>query len=93
MRLLLHTASYWLVLTIRAAIPRLHPLAGAQFNTIHLRLLKLAAHISETATRVRIAFAATCADAAVPQPRRPASLPTVVAQGPPFAAPFATSNA
>jgi len=63
MRLVLHTAAYWLVLTIRAAIPRLHPLAKAEFATIRLRLLKLAARISETATRVRIAFTATCPQA------------------------------
>ena len=58
MRLILHTAAYWLVLTTRAAIPRLHPLAKAEFATIRLRLFKLAARISETGTRVRIAFAA-----------------------------------
>src|SRR5204862_2879490 len=34
MRLILHTAAYWLVLTTRAAIPRLHPLAKAEFATI-----------------------------------------------------------
>jgi hypothetical protein len=65
MRLLLHTAAYWLVLTIRATIPRRHPLARAEFVTIRLRLLKLAARISEAATRVRIAFAATCPEAAL----------------------------
>jgi hypothetical protein len=65
MRLILHTAAYWLVLTTRAAIPRLHPLAKAEFATIRLRLFKLAARISETATRVRIAFAAACPQAAL----------------------------
>ena len=47
MRLLLHTAAYWLLLAIRAAIPKVHPLARAEFATIRLRLLKLAARISE----------------------------------------------
>jgi hypothetical protein len=65
MRLILHTAAYWLVLTTRAAIPMLHPLAKAEFATIRLRLFKLAARISETATRVRIAFAAACPQAAL----------------------------
>ena len=65
MRLILHTAAYWLLLTTRAAIPRVHPLARAEFATIRLRLFKLAARISETATRVRIAFAATCPEAAL----------------------------
>jgi hypothetical protein len=65
MRLILHTVAYWLVLTLRAAIPKLHPLARAEFTTIRMRLLKLAARISETATRVRIACAAACPDAAL----------------------------
>ena len=65
MRLLLHTAAYWLVLATRAAIPTYHPLARAEFTTIRLRLFKLAARINETATRVRIAFAATCPEAAL----------------------------
>jgi hypothetical protein len=65
MRLLLHTAAYWLVLTTRAVIPTYHPLARAEFTTIRLRLFKLAARINETATRVRIAFAATCPEAAL----------------------------
>ena len=65
MRLFLHTAAYWLMLSIRTAIPRLHPLARAEFATLHLRLLKLAARITETATRARIAFATTCPEAAL----------------------------
>jgi hypothetical protein len=65
MRLILHTAAYWLLLATRAAIPKLHPMARAEFATIRLRLLKIAARISETATRVRIAFAAACPEAAL----------------------------
>ena len=65
MRLILHTTAYWLVLATRAAIPKPHPLARAEFATIRLRLLKLAARISETASRVRVAFAATCPEAAL----------------------------
>src|ERR1700736_5196647 len=41
MRLILHTAAYWLTLTVRDAIPATHALATAEFNTIRLRLLKL----------------------------------------------------
>jgi hypothetical protein len=40
MRLVLHTAAYWLMLTVRDAIPKAHALATAEFNTIRLRLLK-----------------------------------------------------
>jgi len=62
-RLVLHTAAYWLMLTVRDVIPRQQPLAGAEFTTLRLRLLKIAARVTETATRVRVAFAAACPDA------------------------------
>jgi len=58
-----HTAAYWLLLTLRDAIPKLQPLARAEFKTLRLRLIKVAARVIETATRVRIAFAASCPDA------------------------------
>ena len=62
-RLVLHTAAYWLLLTVRDAIPKTPPLAIAQFKTLQMRLIKIAARIIETATRVRIAFAAACPEA------------------------------
>jgi hypothetical protein len=63
MRLILHTAAYWLVRTVQAAIPRGEPLASGEFSTIRLRLLKIAVRVRETASRVRLAFAANCPDA------------------------------
>ena len=66
MRLVLHTAAYWLMLDVRERHPaRPHPLASAEFATIRLRLLKVAARIIETASRVRLAFAAACPEAAL----------------------------
>ena len=62
-RLVLHSAAYWLMLTVRDAIPKPQPLASAEFTTLRLRLLKVAGRITETATRVRIAFAAACPEA------------------------------
>ena len=62
-RLVFHTAAYWLVLTVRDAIPRPRDLATAEFNTIRLRLLKIAARVVETTSRVRLAFAAACPEA------------------------------
>ena len=62
-RLVLHTGAYWLMLTLRDAIPRPQPLACAEFTTLRARLLKIAARITETASRVRIAFAAACPEA------------------------------
>jgi hypothetical protein len=63
MRLILHTAAYWLLRTIQTAIPRGASLAGAEFSTIRLRLLKVAVRVRETASRIRLAFAANCPDA------------------------------
>lgn len=64
-RLMLHTAAYWLILTLRDAIPKTHALAKAEFATLRLRLLKLGARVIETASRVRLAFAAACPEAAL----------------------------
>ena len=62
-RLVLHTAAYWLMLTVRDAIPKPQLLATAEFTALRMRLLKIAARVTETATRVRIAFAAACPEA------------------------------
>jgi hypothetical protein len=63
MRLFLHTAAYWLMLELREAIPKLHPLAVAEFATLRERLLKIGARIVETASRIRIALASACPQA------------------------------
>jgi len=62
-RLVLHTAAYWLMLTVRDAIPKARDLAKAEFATLRLRLIKIAARVVETASRVRLAFAAGCPEA------------------------------
>jgi hypothetical protein len=62
-RLVLHTAAYWLLLTVREAIPKVRDLAGAEFSTLRLRLIKIAARVIETTRRVRLAFAAACPEA------------------------------
>ena len=62
-RLVLHTAAYWLMLTVRDAIPKMRDLAKAEFSTLRLRLIKVAARVIETASRVRLAFAAACPEA------------------------------
>ena len=53
-RLALHTAAFWLMQTVRAAIPQGHALAKAEFNTIRLRLLKIAARVVEHGCRIRV---------------------------------------
>ena len=65
MRLILHTAAYWLMLAVRDQIPKDHKLATAEFNTIRLSLLKIGARITETVHRVKIAFAAACTEASL----------------------------
>ena len=62
-RLLLHTAAFWLMLAVRDAIPKPQPLASAEFTTLRLRLIKVAARVIETASRVRISFASCCPEA------------------------------
>ena len=64
-RLVLHTGAYWLMLKLRDAIPRPQPLATAEFTTLRMRLIKIAARIIETASRVRVAFAAAHPEAAL----------------------------
>jgi hypothetical protein len=63
MRLILHTAAFWLVRIIRDTIPKHEPLASGEFSTIRLRLLKVAVRVKETGTRVKLAFAANCPNA------------------------------
>ena len=64
-RLVLHTAAYWLMLGLRDATPVASPLAKAEFTTLRLRLLKLGARVVERAARIRIHFASACPDAAL----------------------------
>ncbi|HKM81306.1 MAG TPA: IS1380 family transposase [Candidatus Acidoferrum sp.] len=62
-RLVLHTAAYWLLLLVRDHIPKAQPLAVAEFKTLQMRLIKIGARIIETGKRVRVAFAAACPSA------------------------------
>jgi hypothetical protein len=62
-RLILHTAAYWLMLELRDAIPKNHPLAVAEFVTLREKLLKIGARIVETASRIKLALATACPQA------------------------------
>ncbi len=64
-RLVLHTGAYWLMLAVRDAIPKTRDLAKAEFATLRLRLIKIAARVVETARTVRLAFAAGHPEAAL----------------------------
>jgi hypothetical protein len=64
-RLVLHTCAYWLMLSLRDAVPPANPLANAEFATLRQRLLKLGARVVEKAARIRIHLASACPDAAL----------------------------
>jgi hypothetical protein len=64
-RLVLHSAAYWLMLSLRDAVPAANPLAKAEFTTLRQRLIKLGARVVEKASRIRIHFASACPDAAL----------------------------
>jgi len=64
-RLILHTAAYWLMLTARAAMPKRSFLARAEFDTLRMRLIKIAARVVESVARIRVWLPTACPDAAL----------------------------
>jgi len=60
MRLMLHGAAYWMWWKLRAACPRKSPWRRAQFDTLRLHLVKLAATIVEKKTRIILTLPASC---------------------------------
>jgi Transposase DDE domain group 1 len=65
MRLILHTAAYWLLHTLRAAAPKRSAWVRAEFNTLRLRLIKIAARVVEGTARIRVWLPTACPDAAL----------------------------
>ncbi len=55
-RLVLHTAAYWLLHELRSLAPRTSFWRDAQFDTIRLALIKIAARVTEMATRIKLAL-------------------------------------
>ena len=55
-RLVLHTAAYWLLHTLRSLAPKRSFWHAAQFDTLRLALIKVAARVTELATRIRLAL-------------------------------------
>jgi Transposase DDE domain group 1 len=55
-RLVLHTAAYWLLHTLRGSAPKASFWREAQFDTIRLALIKVAARVTELATRIKVAL-------------------------------------
>ena len=61
-RLVLHTAAFWLMHGVRAAIPRANPLAKGEFATIRERLIKIGARVIEHIARIRVQLPTSCPD-------------------------------
>ena len=64
-RLILHTAAFWLMHGVRAAIPQASPLAKCEFATIRERLIKIGARVIEHLARIRVQLPTSCPDAAL----------------------------
>jgi hypothetical protein len=64
-RLVLHTAAYWLMHGVRAAIPKTSPLANGEFATIRERLIKIGARVIEHIARIRVQLPTSCPEAAL----------------------------
>lgn len=54
MRLFLHAGAYWLMWNLRAAMPRRSSWRVAQFDTLRLRLIKLAGRVEVLKRKVRL---------------------------------------
>jgi hypothetical protein len=55
-RLMLHTAAYWLLHALRGLTPKRSFWRRAQFDSIRLMLIKVAARVTEMTTRIRLAL-------------------------------------
>ena len=64
-RLALHTAAFWLMHGVRAAIPSTSPLVSAEFATIRERLIKIGARVIEHIARIRIQLPTSCPERAL----------------------------
>ena len=65
MRLFLHAGAYWLMWSLRALMPRRSPWRVAQFDTLRLRLIKLAASIEVLRRKVRLHLPQATPDQAI----------------------------
>ena len=62
---MLTTAAFWLLHTVRSAIPEGHALARAEFNTIRRKLMKIAVRVVEHGCRIRAHLPASCPEKAL----------------------------
>jgi hypothetical protein len=59
-RLLIHTAAYWLMHSLRGLAPKTSFWRDAQFDTIRLALIKIAGRVTEMVTRIKLSLPTGC---------------------------------
>jgi Transposase DDE domain group 1 len=64
-RLFLHAGAYWLLWSLRRVMPKRSAWRVMQFDTLRLRLLKLAARVVELKTQIKIHLPSSAADQAI----------------------------
>jgi hypothetical protein len=64
-RLMLHTGACWLLLSLRSLMPKRSTWRVAQFDTLRLRLVKLATRVVARKTRVILHLPSGCPDKAI----------------------------
>jgi hypothetical protein len=64
-RLMLHTGAYWLLWSLRSLMPKRSTWRVAQFDTLRLRLIKLAARVVPLKTRIMLHLPSACPDQAI----------------------------
>ena len=60
LRLFLHAGAYWLMWGLRTAMPKRSMWRVAQFDTLRLRLIKIAARVVEMKTMIRVHLPTSC---------------------------------
>ena len=64
-RLFLHAGAYWLLWSLRALMPKRSSWRVAQFDTLRLRLIKIAARIVEMKTKIKVHLPSSAPDQAI----------------------------
>jgi Transposase DDE domain group 1 len=64
-RLILHTAAFWLMHTVRSAVPQSHPLGKAEFVSLREQLFKIGARVIEHVARIRVHLPTSCPEHAL----------------------------
>ena len=62
---MLHTGAYWLLWSLRRLMPKRSAWRVAQFDTLRLRLVKLAARVVALKARIMLHLPGACPDQAI----------------------------